>query len=135
MALDKYDPASVVLAFAGIVTGYADGSFIKAGRNEETWKLIVGADGRGCRVRNRNSSGRLTLTLMQTSPTNAILSALATLDEETGAGVTPLLLKDLNGVELIAAAEAWVVKPAEKGYGKDLGDREWVIELGDCKMV
>lgn len=135
MALTQYDPANIVLAFAGICTGYAKGTFVKAGRNEETWKLVVGADGTVCRVRNRNVSGRLTLTLMQTSPTNAILSALAVLDEATGGGVGPLLLKDLGGIELVTSPEAWIIKPPDKDYSDELANREWIIEMGECTIV
>jgi hypothetical protein len=135
MALTKYDPALVVVTFAGIITGYAKGAMIKAGRAEDTWKLVVGADGLPCRVRNRNASGRCTLTLMQTSPSNLILSALATLDEQTGAGVVPFMLKDLGGAELMSAPEAWLTKPADKDYGEDLGTREWVIEFGELLVI
>ncbi len=51
--------------FPGVGTGFAKGTFIKAGRNEETWKLVVGADGTPVRVRNRNVSGRVTVNVAQ----------------------------------------------------------------------
>jgi hypothetical protein len=127
--MKKYDPADVVFTFlANIITGFADSSFIKASRNEESWKVSVGADGEACRVRSRNVTGRVTLTLQQSSASNDILSAAVVLDELTGQGVGPLLIKDLSGTLLVVAKNAWVVKPADVDLAKDLSPREWLFE-------
>lgn len=131
----KFDPKQVVTEFAGIVTGYAGGTFLKAARANPTWKTVVGSDGTVVRVRSRDATGMVTLTLMQSSPTNDIFSALAALDELSGEGVLPLLIKDLNGTGLVIASEAWIEGPSELGYGADLENREWKIMCADITIL
>jgi hypothetical protein len=133
--MQTYDPGKYTLIVGGaIIGGFADGTFIKAGRTTDTFKMHIGTDGTAARVRSRDKSGKYTVTLLQTSPSNEILSALAITDELTGAGVVPVLLKDGNGTTTVASLEAWVMKPAEVDLGKDLGNREWVIEAGDMDI-
>lgn len=127
-----WDPGKVTSVFAGaIITGFSDGSMVKASRNVDTFTLVKGADGEGCRIRSRDKSGRVTFSLMQSSASNDILSAIAELDESTGAGIGPLLIKDLNGTLVVAAQAAWIVKPADWEAAKTLSDREWVLEAND----
>lgn len=127
----SYDPAQVAVIFLGTpLHGFIDGVFIKWSRNEDAFKLQVGADGEVARVRNRNRSGTLAITLQQTSLSNDVLSAAAALDELGTGGVGALLIKDLNGTTLISTLAAWVKKVPEGELGKELGQREWVLECG-----
>lgn len=127
--MKTYDPSKVVMTFLGNpITGYADGSFIKAGRNEDTFKLTVGSSGEGCRTRSTNRSGKVTLTLMQSSAANDLLSAAHRLDELVGTGVGALLIKDLNGTALVEAPNCWITKPADMEFAKEVGNREWILE-------
>jgi hypothetical protein len=128
MAVKTYDPGKIVLTFAGnLIGGYADGTFVLAERREGAFGLVIGAGGEGCRIRSRNKSGSVTLTLMASSLANDILSAIAAADELAGTGVGPLFLKDLNGNTLVAAANAWIEKLPNVEFGKDLSTREWLI--------
>lgn len=126
-----YDPGRVVVQYGPfLITGFADGTFVKASRNEDTFKLYVGADGTPARARSRNKSGSVELTLSQTSPSNDALSSAHLADELLGAGVYPLMIKDLNGTTLVAAAEAWVSKPSDVEDGKEVSPRTWKLESG-----
>lgn len=130
-----YDPGLVVIQFGPyLITGTADGTFVKASRNEDTFKTYVGADGTPARSRSRNKSGSVELTLAQTSPSNDALGAAHLADELLGAGVYPLMIKDLNGTTLVAAAEAWVTKPADVEEGKEVGNRAWKLETGSLNI-
>jgi len=134
--VQTYNPAKVVITHLGqIITGYATGSFIKASRNKDTYTYTPGADGSGCRTLNPDKSGRVTLTLMQSSVSNDVLSAAQTLDELTGQGVGPLIMKDLNGTLLVSAADAWIVKPADVDMGAEVGNREWIIEAKEMTIA
>lgn len=130
-----YNPKRVAVSFAGrLLTGFADGTFITVSRNEDTFALAVGSDGEAARSASSNRSGRVTLTLMQTSASNDILSALAATDERTNQGTGALMVKDASGRTVVLAAEAWIVKPADAELGREIGNREWVFETGDLEI-
>jgi len=131
----SYDPGQVIVTFLGTpLHGFADGTYVKIVRNEEAFKLQVGADGEPARVRNRNRSGQVSIILQQSSIRNDVLSAAAALDELAAGGVGALLIKDLNGTTLVNALAAWVRKLPETELGKELGQREWVLETGQLTM-
>jgi hypothetical protein len=134
---NTYDPKAILFTFLGIpLSGFADGTFIKVERNDDTFKLVVGSDGESARARNRNRSGRITLTLLQTSPSNDYLSAAQRADElGIPGGKGPLLVKDVLGTTLINAPDAWIVKPPAAEFGREVGSREWVFESGDIDML
>ena len=133
----NYDPGRVVVTLGAIIVGYMDGSFVKVARNEATFKTQVGAGGDVTRVRSRNKTGAVTITLQQSSPSNDYLSGLHAIGELTGfAGldIRPLTVKDLNGTTLYHAAEAWVEKPADGEFADDGLGREWTIACAELKM-
>jgi len=129
-----YDPGKVTVNLAGSqLLGFAPGTFITAERTEDTFTAVVGSAGETGRTRIRNKSGTITLTLMGTSLVNDVLSALVILDELTGAGQGPLLIKSLDGTTLIAAESAWVKKPAVVEYSDEMPVYEWVIETASME--
>jgi hypothetical protein len=128
--LGTYLPDQVAFIACGIpITGFAAGSFITVERNEDSFEFTPGAwPGSGCRSRKNNFSGRFTFTLLQSSADNLKLSALIALDEATGNGIAPTTLKDNSGTSLYAAAESWIVKPANGENGTEVTNREWIVE-------
>lgn len=127
-----YDPGRVIISLFGAnITGFADGTFIKIERNSDTFVKTVGADGKVARARQRDRSARITLTLLQTSPSNDVLSAAAEADEIAGTGVGTFLMTDLNGTTEASAPNAWVAKPAAIEDGKEVGEREWMIDVDE----
>jgi hypothetical protein len=129
MSVKTYNPADVLLTVAGIpITGYADGTFIAIGRDNPSWNSGTGSDGEGWRAKSNDKSGTCTLTLLQTSAANDALSALVAVDEASGDGIGPLLLKDLSGRSLYEAETCWVEKPADAEFAREQSDREWVIK-------
>lgn len=135
MAVKTYDPGLVVITVGGnVITGFADGTFINVERTSDSFSKTVGASGEVVRVRNRDTSGSITLTLLGSSLSNDTLSALAKIDELTGAGVVAFMLKDLAGTTLVAAESCWVKKPANVEFGKELSNREWTFDTGPTVM-
>lgn len=129
MSVKTYDPAKVTITFAGIIVeGHADGTFITAARNNPSFSLKVGSSGEGARAKSNDRSGIVTLTLQQSSASNDLLSAQAALDEASGDGIGSLLIKDLSGTTLCSAETAWIQKPADVEYAKEISDRQWVLE-------
>ncbi len=136
MSIPTYDPGAIIIIFLGIkITGFADGTFVEIERDEDAYKKTVGAGGEVARTRSRNLSGKATFTLMGSSFCNDLLSAAAILDESLGSGVGPILIKDLNGTTLIHGANAWIQKVPKVPFGKELTDREWVIDIDAVEFL
>lgn len=127
----QYDPARVIATFRGVLlVGVKDGTFLQASRNADTYSMDVGATGDVTRVRSRNATGRVTCTLMQSSPANDFLSAAAALDELTPAlGFGPILIQDLNGTTICEGPIAWIVKPPELEWSDQATGRQWAFDV------
>ena len=131
MSVDLYCADQVTVIFGVVkIDGYAPDSFVKVERNEDAFSLKIGADGEPVRTRSLNKSGKVTLTLLQTSKTNPLLQALELADElsNNGVSVLPVMVKDSGGNALWVAAEGWITKPAATEAARESGTREWVIE-------
>jgi hypothetical protein len=136
MIFRNYDPGLVVMVFHNItVQGYAADTFINAERMEDGFEMVVGANGDVTRVRNRNRTGSVTATLLQASPTNDLLSAVADEDELFGTGVGPLLVKDLNGTSLAQATEAWIRKVPAMPFAASAESREWIFDCAQLRLL
>lgn len=135
LPLGTYDPKEVSLIFGGqIIEGFADGTFISAERNEDSASFERASQGGGTRTLSRDKSGRITITLQQTSPSNALLQEALNDMEISGGGIRPLLGRDNSGNDVIAAPKTWVVKPPAMAYGNELSNREWILETDDLDM-
>lgn len=131
--MKTYDPAQVLTSFAGqIISGFGEGTMIVVERDEAAFTKKVGADGEVARARNRNRSGKVRLTLMQSSASNDYLSSMARQDELAGTGVGVLQIKDGLGTTLVMVPNAWIEKIPNTEFGKEQSDREWVF---DCDFV
>ena len=133
VVLGTYDPSQQTIVFNGtIIDGYADDTFIKVSRNEDTFMFKPSNSGGGARSRNPNRSGRFEFTLHGGSPSNAYLSTLARTDELAGTGVGECLVVDRNTAAASCfGAQAWIVKPADFERQKEIGNVSWVIESVD----
>lgn len=132
----EWDPTRFKITVGAIsVVEFAAGTFIKASYNNDLYSLEIGADGRGCRIRNADESGRFEITLLKSSPSNDLLSALAILDRQAGTGIVPVQVKDLNGTAVAACEHGWVVKPADIERGKELGEVTWILETEKLSLI
>ena len=130
-----YDPKKVVVTFGGVpLTGFADGTFISIEPVEEAFTRVSGADGLVSRARSNDDGYEVTLTLQQTSLSNAVLSGIHNQDKRTGDGVKPLTVKDLRGEQLFFAEAAWIRQDPTVEYSKEIEEREWVFDTGRAEQ-
>jgi len=135
MPVHTFDPANVIVSIGGTpMSGFADGTFVIVSRDEDIFSKISGADGEVSRAKSNNRSGSLTLTLMQTSMSNDVLSAIAVLDEISNAGIVPVLVKEIGTSTILMAGEGWVKKMPDAAYSKNVENREWVLDLATVNM-
>jgi hypothetical protein len=129
--LGTYAAEDTISSFLGqIMSGTADGTFVKASRNNDSFELTVGADGSPARAAQADKSGTVEITLLQTSLYNDFLSQVLVTDELTKVNTGPLLIKDLRGATLVSAQQAWVKKFADVTLAKGIEARTWTIETG-----
>lgn len=127
----NYDPNQIVQSFAGIpILGYAKGTFVNVAFNADAFNLTVGSSGEGCRAKTNDRSMIVTFTLLQSTQTNDLLSAIHNVDllSPNGDGVGPYLLKDLQGTTLYTAETMWIKKFADLSYSDEVDARVWTLE-------
>ncbi len=135
MSVKNYDPSLYRVIFAGSpLNGFADGTWITAARRNPTFTMTAGADGEVARAKSNDKTGSIVFTLLQTSQSNDVLSALALVDELTGNGVGPVLIQDLNGTTLVQGETAFIEKPADVTLAKEIEAREWTILVGKMNI-
>lgn len=127
-----YNPRKVTCAFGShIVSGYADDSFISIEAAGDGTSYVVGADGEIARSIDPSKVYTLKLSLLQASATNAYLKKMYDKDQKDGDGTFPVNINDIIGKEKFTGAVAWITKPATWGRGKQQGNREWEIVVGE----
>ncbi len=130
-----YDPKNVSAIVGGkILSGFMDGTFIEVERNENAFNLKVGVDGESARAKSNNKSGKITMTLLQSSASNDVLSAFAAADELSNSGAVPFFLKDNSGRSVATALTAWVQKLPKMVFAKEIQGWQWVLETDDIEM-
>jgi len=135
MAVKTYDPKLFTCIIGGkIMSGFSDGTFIKASRNEQAFTLKVGVDGEGTRAKSSNRSGKVEISLMQSSTSNDDLSAFAISDELTSTGAVPILIKDGSGNMVCSAVTGWVQKFPDTEFAKEVSVWTWTIETDSLQF-
>lgn len=130
MSVRTYDPQDVNVVVDGtILTGFAEGTFVSIERSEESYVMYVGSKGEVARSVNANKSGTITITLDQTSPSNAVLRRLA-----NSVATFPISVVDQNTGETSGGNNAWVEQPASKEFGNEIGTREWTIVVPELEV-
>lgn len=130
-----YDPRELHITVAGsTVTGYADGTVIAISRASDSFTKYVGTDGIVARSRNVDTSGEIVISLAMNSSSNDFFSTLFNIDEKTGKGAFPIIVKNAGGRDVISGAVAWFRKPADVGFSKEIETREWTIDVAHMEV-
>lgn len=119
------------------IRGFAVDAAISIEHDEDDFSLSVGVDGDGTRTKTNNLSATITASLMQSSATNALLSAHRALDINTpgGIGGVPLIVKDSSGTSLFACETAWIQKPPSAEFNREATSRDWVFRTDSMTAV
>ena len=135
MPVRTFDPKQVAVIIGGsVIGGFADGEFVRVSRTSDAYSKVTGTDGVISRAKSNDRSGEMTIILSQTSPSNDVLSAIHAADEATNAGVVPVAIKDLSGRSTYVSAFAWIRKSPDSSFGKEITNREWVLDMADYKV-
>ncbi len=130
--LKSYNADAVRVIFGAILMdGFADGSMVKVEQASARWTKKTGSNGAVVRSKNNDFSGKVTVRLMQTSPVNGQLAALAEEDRITGQSVRTLMVRDGNGLTQYVAAQAWIAEVPASDFDREAKEREWVFECAE----
>lgn len=124
--MQTYDPKDVSVTLDGkIVTGFAEGSMVSAGKDEENFQTKVSAKGEVYVAKTNNPLGTITVTLSQSSPFVSQLNKWANAGTTISAWVN--CKNPVN--EKHGGTKAMVKKPADAEFSDDMGDREFEIQV------
>ena len=123
------DPLSLHAIMGGkTISGFAPGSFISVVYDVDAFTRLIGVDGEGAWFKSANRAALITLTLMQSSQSNDVLSAFHLADLNTPNGLlVPFSLREANGTTLLVAEKARVIKLPDVGYSDSVESRAWAI--------
>ena len=131
--LKTYDPKKVLISLGNhAVKGVSDSTFVTIEASGDGITKKVGCDGEVVRSIDPNGTAKITLALLMQSPTVAWAQQIYDMDKETGEGTFSVLIKDLKGGLVFSAEDAWIVKPPNREFGKDMPDRSIEIDCGEA---
>lgn len=125
-----YNPAAIVADLSGYVIpskDFARDRFISVRPEGPEFEKILGIRGKHTWVHNRNRSGEIKITLMQTSEANRVFSNIVQMDSVNLTGRLHFNLKDVEGSSLVAVTDCRILGIPEIVYSGDQEAREWTI--------
>lgn len=124
-----YSFLDLVCIVAGIpLYGFADGNdAIIVKRRNPVGTLTVGSDGFGTFAKNADKSYEITIKLMDTSPSNAVLQDILDTSDFIGTVFVPVQIQNLSALDSVNCAGATVSVQPDLQAGKDSNVREWVL--------
>lgn len=99
--------------------------------------MTIGADGSGMHSLIANKAAKITIRLLKTSPTNALLSAMVAFQRTNAASHgqnTISIVNDALG-DVITAQQVAFAKIPDISYAKEGGIVEWEFNVVDCDIA
>lgn len=122
-----YDPKDVTVNIDGtIITGFAEGTFVKCEKNEDNFAPYVGAQGEVDYAKSADKTGKITVTIKSTSPSLNYLNNLANKSSTVSAYVI-----DANSGLKYGGTECVCMKPADAEFSNEITEREFTIHVSD----
>lgn len=122
-----YSPDKVAI----IVSGYSLPGLLNVSLtfNQPAVSIKRGIRGQNTRVINPDSSARLSLEVLQTSPTNDILFQIMRLDKVNKSARLDLTLSDVSGHTILQSSEAYVSSHPNITLSDGFNPRVWEFDL------
>lgn len=129
----SYAPSEVTITMAGLysVTGFAEGTFVKIVKDTQQITTVRAMDGSMSRIKSPDKGWKIEISLAQSSPANDILSTLWNVDNVTGMGKFPLMIKDGSGSTMFMAATSWVEELPDIVFSNQMEVRTWRLAATD----
>lgn len=132
--IGNYSPEGMTMIlskgdFVHQVTGFVEGSFISATRMVAASEPYIGSDLSGGRVKRRNRSMNVTVSLHQYSQSNYVLQALQRADEETDNNdwVVNCTIKDQGGQTYFFSSQTIIATTPDVSFSNTTETRDWTF--------
>ena len=139
MSVNQYDPDLIdVVIDVATMSGFQEDSIVEFEYEDEFYEVVKGVDGDVSRSRKVARTGKLTIHLLNTSKSNAVLSALMAPGFTSGNGtadVFAVLVRDLNGASLVMCDKCWIQKAPNVVHAGKAQPRDWVIYMSKPVLV
>lgn len=136
-SLNTYSPSDVIVSLAGLhtIVGYADGPFIRIVKETKPFEKARAMNGEVSRIYSEEEVFRVEITLMQSSPSNNVLSMLYNIDRASRVGKFPLFIKDTRGQTTFLSATTWIEQIPDVVFGTNLSTYTWVFGCSDAAIM
>lgn len=123
--VNTYSPKDVILSFGGYeIAGWDN---ITIARTSPSFVTVKGIRGKHTRVPTGDTSAYISLNILQTSPSNYVLSEVLNQDEINGTGRISLTLKDNSGNSVFSSDEAYITGYPEVVFSGGFEYRSWSL--------
>ena len=132
--IGNYSPEGITVilskgSFSHQVTGFVEGSFLSASRMVAASEPYIGSDLTGGRVKRRNRSMNVTISLHQYAQSNYVLQALQRADEETDNNdwVVNCTIKDAGGQTMFFSSQTIIATTPDVTFSSTTEQRDWTF--------
>lgn len=128
----QYHPDLVTVTVGGsLIQGYADGEFVTVEPMSDAVLEEVGTDGEVAISRSADRRMKVTIKLIGTSLSNAVLSSIvnAQLNAPGAMPTVNVQVEDVLGGSIASGAESWISKWPQKSYDRTAKTLEWEIHV------
>ena len=123
--VNTYSPKDVILTIAGYqLTGWQT---ITISKTTKQFATIRGIRGKNTRTKIADSSATLTISLLQTSQGNDILSQIHDLDIKQSTGRIVLMLRDNSGRSVFSSSEVYITGFPVASFSGQFEYRNWEL--------
>ena len=130
--MPDFNSNQVSLSLGGVpLSGFGEDTTVSIEWDSDITTDKISVDGVVTASKTNDLRATATITLMESSPSNAVLTGFYAARQAGGdaIGVVPFMLEDSISGERVNAAEAWVLKAPTVEKGKEAGEREWAVRL------
>jgi len=129
------DEVTCMVGGLNIESGRGDDEFLKIEQQEDDFSYKAGIDGEGVFSQNKNTYTLVTITLLQTSAGNAILSGLHTASKLAGGLQVPVYVEDRKGSSMLISAAGMITKMPDEAWAKEAGVTVWTIGVHQPERI
>jgi len=123
-----FSSADLIVTYGGDpISGWIDGEYLSVSYDADRFNETEGVDGEVARVKNNKTMATIIVRLLQTSPSNDVLTGYHLADVASNIPL-PFIVKDLNGTTIFTGVKTTIKKIADFSFGAEATTREWTLK-------